>query len=48
VAKEALATGGSVYDLVQGKGYLTREQIDQLLNPEAMTAPRAVAAAAAT
>jgi aspartate ammonia-lyase len=48
VAKEALATGGSVYDLVQGKGYLTRAQIDQLLNPEAMTAPRAVAAPAAT
>src|SRR3954469_341987 len=35
VAKEALATGGSVYDLVQGKGYLTRAQIDQVLNPEA-------------
>src|SRR5215217_4558634 len=48
VAKEALATGGSVYDLVQGKGYLTRAQIDQILNPEAMTAPRVVPATPAT
>jgi aspartate ammonia-lyase len=46
VAKEALATGGSVYDLVAGKGYLTRAQIDQVLNPDAMTAPRPVASAA--
>jgi aspartate ammonia-lyase len=40
VAKDALASGGSVYDLVSERGYLTREQIDQVLNPEAMTVPR--------
>jgi aspartate ammonia-lyase len=31
-----------VYDLVMERGLLTREQLDQALNPEAMTAPRAV------
>ena len=40
VAKEALATGGSVYDLVLQKGWLTGEQLDELLAPEAMTQPR--------
>jgi aspartate ammonia-lyase len=43
VAKEALLSGGSVYDLVASKGYLTREEIDRILNPDAMTAPRVVA-----
>src|SRR5262245_46260207 len=40
VAQEALATGGSVYDLVLQKGWLTGEQLDELLAPEAMTHPR--------
>jgi aspartate ammonia-lyase len=40
VAKEALATGGSVYDLVLQKGWLSRKQLDELLAPEAMTHPR--------
>jgi aspartate ammonia-lyase len=40
VAKEALATGGSVYDLVLQKGWLSRERLDELLAPEAMTSPR--------
>lgn len=40
VAKEALATGGSVYELVLAKGWLTKEQLDEMLAPENMTAPR--------
>jgi aspartate ammonia-lyase len=40
IAKEALATGGSVYDLVLAKGWLTRERLDDLLKPENMTRPR--------
>ncbi|HEX3132730.1 MAG TPA: aspartate ammonia-lyase [Planctomycetota bacterium] len=40
IAKEALATGGSVYDLVLAKGWLTRERLDDLLKPENMTKPR--------
>jgi aspartate ammonia-lyase len=42
VAKEALDTGRGVYELVMERGLLTREQLDQALNPEAMTAPRVV------
>ena len=40
VAKEALATGGSVYDLVLSKGWLTKDELDEMLKPENMTAPR--------
>lgn len=40
IAKEALKTGGSVYDLVLQKGWLTREQLDDMLKPENMTHPR--------
>ena len=40
IAKEALATGGSVYDLVLQKGWLTREKLDDLLSPANMTDPR--------
>jgi aspartate ammonia-lyase len=36
IAKEALETGRGVYDLVCERGLMTREQLDQLLNPEAM------------
>ena len=39
VAKEALATGDSVYDLVIAKGWLTREQLDEMLDPVRMTSP---------
>ncbi|NUQ20444.1 MAG: aspartate ammonia-lyase [Gemmatimonadaceae bacterium] len=42
VAKTALETGRGVYDIVCDRGLLTREQLDRILNPEAMTAPRAV------
>jgi aspartate ammonia-lyase len=40
IAKEALKTGGSVYDLVIAKGWLTKEKLDDLLKPESMTNPR--------
>lgn len=40
IAKEALQTGGSVYDLVVAKGWLTKDQLDELLKPETMTHPR--------
>ena len=37
VAKEALDSGRGVYDVVREKGLLTREELDRILNPEAMT-----------
>lgn len=40
IAKEALKTGGSVYELVLQKGWLTKERLDELLKPENMTHPR--------
>lgn len=40
IAKEALKTGSSVYDLVIAKGWLTKEKLDALLQPETMTHPR--------
>jgi aspartate ammonia-lyase len=40
IAKEALKTGGSVYDLLIAKGWLTKEKLDELLKPENMTHPR--------
>ncbi len=40
VAKEAHATGRSVYELVLAKGLLTRAQLDDLLRPEHLTRPR--------
>jgi aspartate ammonia-lyase len=40
IAKEALATGGSVYDLVLQKGWLTKAKLDDLLSPANMTDPR--------
>ena len=38
VAKEALETGGSVYDLVLKHGLMTKEKLDEALDPKAMTA----------
>jgi aspartate ammonia-lyase len=43
VAKEALETGLGVYEVVTARGLLTREQLDRILDPEAMTAPRSIA-----
>jgi aspartate ammonia-lyase len=40
IAKEALATGASVYSLVLEKGWLSKDQLDDLLTPEKMTRPR--------
>jgi aspartate ammonia-lyase len=40
IAKEALATGGSVYDLVLQKGWLTQKALDEILSPEKMCDPR--------
>ncbi|HEX8695496.1 MAG TPA: aspartate ammonia-lyase [Longimicrobium sp.] len=42
VATEALATGRGVYELVCEKGWLSREALDEILTPEAMTRPRAM------
>lgn len=42
IAKEALKTGGSVYELVLEKGLLTQEQLDEMLKPENMTDPREI------
>jgi aspartate ammonia-lyase len=40
IAKAALQNGGSVYDLVISKGWLSKEKLDELLKPENMTHPR--------
>jgi aspartate ammonia-lyase len=40
VAREALETNRGVYELVLEKGWLTREQLDEVLSPDAMTKPR--------
>jgi aspartate ammonia-lyase len=40
IADEALKTGRSVYTIVLEKGYLNKEQLEQLLTPESMTHPR--------
>jgi aspartate ammonia-lyase len=42
IAKEALKTGGSVYELVLEKGWLTQEKLDDMLRPENMTDPREI------
>jgi len=39
IAKEALATGRAITELTVEKGYLSREQLDELLKPENMTRP---------
>ncbi len=40
VAKEALASGKSVAEVVLARGLLTREQLDEILRPEVLTQPR--------
>ena len=42
VAKEALQTGRSVYDLVLEHGLMTKEKLDEALDPKAMTASHAL------
>jgi aspartate ammonia-lyase len=41
IAKEALETGKSVYNLVLEYNILSKEQLDEILNPENMLAPKA-------
>src|SRR5688500_6813472 len=40
IAKEALESGRGVYDLVCDRGLMTREELDRVLNPDAMTHPQ--------
>ena len=42
IARTALETGRGVYDLILERGLLTREQLDEALNPVAMLAPRTI------
>jgi aspartate ammonia-lyase len=42
LAKEAMETYRSIYDLVIEKGFLTREALDEILAPENMTRPRSL------
>lgn len=42
VAKEALQTGGSVYELVLKHALLSKEELDDMLRPESMTDPRRI------
>jgi aspartate ammonia-lyase len=48
IAQQALLTDQSVYDLVLAKKLLTREQLDQILQPEVLTQPRSFGTATAT
>ena len=42
VAKEALASGRSVYDIVLERELLTKEELDELIRPENMIQPRMI------
>jgi aspartate ammonia-lyase len=42
IAKEALKTGASVYELVLEKGLISKENLDDMLKPENMTDPREI------
>ena len=44
IANLALETGGSVYDIVLQKGYLSKDELDEILSPEYMTQPRYIKA----
>ena len=39
VLRSGARIGGGVYDLVVAKGWLTKEKLDELLNPGNMTHP---------
>src|SRR5882762_3079877 len=39
IARDALTTDAHVYDLVLHKGWMTREQLDDVLRPEVLTKP---------
>lgn len=40
IAKEAMKTGGSVYAIVLEKGYLSKDELEDILKPENMIKPR--------
>jgi len=42
VAREAHASGGSVYEIVLRKGLLSKQQLDEILRPEVLTRPTAL------
>jgi aspartate ammonia-lyase len=42
IAKEALETGMPVREIILKKGFLNREEIEELLSPESMTRPRPI------
>jgi aspartate ammonia-lyase len=42
IARTALSSGRGVYEIVLERALMTREQLDGILNPAAMTAPRNV------
>jgi len=42
VAKKALETGCSVYDIVLEEGLMTKEKLDEALDPEAMLGSHAL------
>jgi aspartate ammonia-lyase len=46
IAREALATGRGVYELVMERGLMTRAELDRTLNPESMVQPKDTAPAA--
>src|SRR5262249_10847905 len=48
IAQQALLTDQSVYQLVLAKKLLTREQLDQILQPEVLTTPHVFGTATAT
>jgi aspartate ammonia-lyase len=43
IASEAMSSGRSVYDIVLDKKLLTKVQLEQILEPNNLTAPRAIA-----
>jgi aspartate ammonia-lyase len=44
IAKEALESGRSVYDLVVERGLLSKEALGEILAPDKMTHPRRIVA----
>lgn len=40
VAKEALETGGSVYDIILSRGLLAKDELEDIIKPENMIKPR--------
>jgi aspartate ammonia-lyase len=40
IAHEAMSSNKTVYDIVLEKGYLTKQQLDDILSPANMIAPR--------